>query len=90
MTIRRLACFSHQEEDYLGVMFYDNYVVLHQLSTNRYCKLTGHRSFVGNLVHTSRGGMVVTGGMDHRISLVELAKIPENKWTKANLMATHA
>jgi WD40 repeat protein len=75
MNIRRLACFSHQEEEYLGIMFYDNYVVLYQLASNRYCKLTGHRSYVGNLTYNAKGGMVVTGGMDHRISLVELAKI---------------
>jgi len=57
-------------------MFYDNYVVLYQLNTFRYCRLIGHRSFVANLTYNPQTSMVATGGMDHRISLVELKAIP--------------
>ncbi len=30
-------------------MFYENYALLYKLNERKYCKLTGHRSFVANV-----------------------------------------
>ena len=52
MSIRRLNFFVHREEEYLSIMFYDNYVVLYELNSEKYCKITGHRSFVANTAYS--------------------------------------
>jgi hypothetical protein len=63
-------------------MFYENYVILLGMNSHRYCKLTGHRSFVANVGYSQKDEMVISAGMDHRISLVKMAAIKENNWYK--------
>jgi hypothetical protein len=53
MTIRKLNFFDHLDQCFLALMVYDNYVVLYDLNTQRYCKLTGHRSFIANVQYDS-------------------------------------
>ena len=64
-------------------MVHDNYVILYELNQRKYCKLTGHRSFISNVGFDKKEEMLVSGGMDHRISLAKISQIPQNKWTVA-------
>ena len=83
MSLRSLYFFTYKQQEFLTIMFYDNYIILYQLNSHRFIKLIGHRSFVANVGFHRRQEMLVTGGMDHRISLVKLPSIKENQWSKA-------
>lgn len=80
MSIRRLSCFTHCKDQYIAIMVYDNYVLLYNVDGNKFCKLTGHRSFVATALLDEQEQMVVSAGMDHRISLVGIDKIKESNW----------
>ena len=83
MSLRSLTYFNRQKKDYLAIMYYDNFVILLDLSTNRYVKLIGHRSFIADVVYDQKEQMLVSGGLDHRISLARIEDIKENRWSRA-------
>lgn len=75
MSIRRLSCFTYNQDQYIAIMVYDNYVFLYNVDANKFCKLMGHRSFVATVAFDQQEQMLVSAGMDHRISLVQIGKI---------------
>ena len=83
VSLRTLSYFKYRKEDFLAIMVHDNYVILYELNQRKYCKLTGHRSFISNVGFDKKEEMLVSGGMDHRISLAKISQIPQNKWTVA-------
>src|SRR5690242_12473075 len=80
MSIRKLNFFTNNQDQYLAIMFYDNYVLIYDLNANKYCKLIGHRSFVANVAFDPQEQLIVSAGMDHRISLIRLSAIKETHW----------
>lgn len=72
MTIRKINFFNHLNRTYLAIMVYDNYLILYDLMQQKYCKLIGHRSFIANILYDKVEKMLVSAGMDHRISLNKL------------------
>lgn len=81
MSIRRLSCFTYLEDQYIAIMVYDNYVILYNADKNKYCKLIGHRSFVADVKFDDQEKMLVSAGMDHRISLLRIENVKENNWS---------
>ena len=85
LNIRRLNYFEHQEQSFLILMPYENYIMLYELKSGKYCKLIGHRSFIAHAIYNKEHQMIVTAGMDHRISLVRMNVLKENHWIKAKV-----
>lgn len=61
-------------------MPYENYIILFNLHTNKYCKMRGHKSFVGGVAYEGSSDRIITAGMDHRICFVKVGNIPAASW----------
>ena len=80
MPIRKLSTFVLDKQEYLFILPYENYVLLLNRHQAKYCKLSGHRSYVGNAIYGTSLGKLVTAGMDHRISTMAMTDIKEENW----------
>jgi hypothetical protein len=85
MPIRRLGFFSDNQNHFLAIMPYENYLLLYSINQNKYCKLRGHRSYIGNIKFDNKNARIIVAGMDRRISFCKIKKIDEKSWIQATI-----
>lgn len=61
-------------------MPYENYIIIFNLHTNKYCKLRGHKSFIANATYEASADRIITAGMDHRICFMKVGNIFGASW----------
>ena len=69
----------NESNEYLLIMPYVNDLYLLNLTTNKICAFSGHKSYITQAGLT-KDGTIVSGGGDHRIGLKKLAGI--KNWQK--------
>lgn len=75
IPLRNLGAFSHEGQECLVLMPYENHIVLYNLNNNTYCKMRGHRSYIAGVHYSPKDSRIITAGMDHCICFMKVGEI---------------